>query len=136
MAEILIALTTEDSIPISAESGELIGYLIQAFADSLQDPAFQRPLLHVYEEFRKRQEIQLRSVTAKTTIGGYAVGAAALYEIDVALGFIRTGKLTASAGTQFLMRSLSALHSQGMVDAQGLKDISDEELLALLASQL
>lgn len=136
MPELLVAIVTESGIPLATENGELIGYLIRQYADNLKDPQFQRPLNRIYEEFRRRQEVKLQPAIAYTSIGGLAAGAALLHEIDVALAFIRTGKVSASAGTNFLMKSLSTLHAQGVTNAQGLKDISDEELLALLSDSI
>jgi hypothetical protein len=136
MPELFFALTTESGVSITTEDGEAFGYLIRQFADSLEDQNFRRPLTHVYEEFRKRQEVKLASVVGKTTVGRFSTGAAALLEIDVAIAFIKTGRLSASAGTQFLMRSLTVLHTRGAVNAQGLKDITEEELIALIESSL
>ena len=136
MAELFFALSTEDGVSLTTETGEAFGYLIQQFADSLQDQNFRRPLTHVYEEFRKKQEVALPSVVAKSTVGGFTTGAAALLEIDIALAFIQTGKVTATSGAQFLLRSLTTLHSNGITNAQGLKDITEEELIALIESAL
>lgn len=136
MREYFLAITTETGVPLASEKGEILGELVRQFADSLKDPAFKRPLTHLYEEFRKRQEIKLSPAIAYSTVGGMAAGAALLHEIDVALSFVRTGQVLASSGTDFLMKSLTALHSHGVVNAEGLKDISEEELLALLSDSI
>lgn len=134
--EIAVYLATEDGDAIMTEDGDFIGYLIQIFADAAKDTGFRNALLPVYEEFRQRQEFKIKAFATSALLGNVSLNAAVLSEIKATESFFKQGQTSVEAGGAFLMKTLKTLHAVGAVNAQGLKDISEEELLALLESLL
>lgn len=129
-------LATEDNIPLTTEDGKFFGYLLEVFIEASKDANFTNKFNPVYENFRQRQEVKLAANISRAGFGSPKVNAGVLEEIRATESFFKLGQVNVTAGGAFLMKTLKTLHEVGAVDAKGLKDIADDELLALLESLL
>lgn len=129
-------MSTEDGRPLATEDGNFFGYLIEVFIEASKDSNFTNKFNPVYENFRQRQEVKLAANISRAGFGSPKVSAALFEEIKATESFFKLGQVNVSAGGAFLLKTLQTLHEVGAVNAQGLKDITEEELLMLLESLL